>query len=264
MNSKRILSVTKKIIRKAAEVGLDHAGTLILGGAWPYFKKILSPVVEDLERRYPKMLLVGDALAIPDSEKALKALTKEPRFQEMLENGFSKLKDGQGDILRELDRIDAILQEIGESIDHLSDMTEDGFKDVLKALKTARSSRSELEEQTPADFVDELLRGVDVTPKIAKLARFSGSKAQFIKEVLDDGKPNTTYRRELKGLIKNNDFIPEPTEYMVRVSEIFRDELNRQCREVEVQWHADDKWEKETWTFFQERGKWEGAGIKRK
>lgn len=135
MTSKRILSITKKIIRKAAEIGLDQAGALIIPGAWPYFKKVISPVVDELQRRYPKMLLVDDEEALRDSEKAVEALSTDKKLQKLLEDGFSRLEQGQEEILDELDRIDGILQGIGTSVDRLSEMTEDGFNQVLKAIK---------------------------------------------------------------------------------------------------------------------------------
>ena len=45
------LAVAKKIIRKAAEVGLDQAGSLLLPGSWKYFKIVLMPIIKELEKK---------------------------------------------------------------------------------------------------------------------------------------------------------------------------------------------------------------------
>ena len=152
MASTRILSIAKKIIRKAAEIGLDQAGALIMPGAWPYFKKILGPVVDELQRRYPKMLLVDGQEAIADSEKAVEALTTDRKLQKMLDDGFSRLEQGQEEILDELDRIDAKLQDIGTSVENLSEMTEEGFNQVLKAIAPSSGKRAPASPSVTATF----------------------------------------------------------------------------------------------------------------
>lgn len=138
MTSKRILAIAKNIIRKAAEIGLDQAGYLIMSGAWPYFKKILAPVVGELEKKYPNMFLVGDERAIVDSEKAADALSADSQLQRMLEDGLSNLEHGQEQILTELNRMDQKLVGIGTSIDRVGERTKEGFNKVLQALQEPR------------------------------------------------------------------------------------------------------------------------------
>ena len=57
-SSQGLLSLAKKIIREGAIIGLDEAGSRIAGPtAWRYVKKVMAPVVQELEKRYPKLLL---------------------------------------------------------------------------------------------------------------------------------------------------------------------------------------------------------------
>jgi tetratricopeptide (TPR) repeat protein len=123
MSSKRLLSVAKDIIRQAATIGLDEAGTRICGPtAWGYFKKILAPVVDRLKHQYPKLFLVGEEEA---AKKAVDALSKDRELQALLLDGFSKLDRGQKDITALLARQDKTLKGLGNRIDQ-------GFKEAAK------------------------------------------------------------------------------------------------------------------------------------
>jgi tetratricopeptide (TPR) repeat protein len=112
MSSKHILSVAKKIIRVGVRIGLDEAGTRIMGSAWVHFKNVLAPVVEELERQFPKMFLLEE-----EAEKAVKALSVDVKLQEMLSDGLSKLETGQDQILAAIARQEDTLQEIGDRVD---------------------------------------------------------------------------------------------------------------------------------------------------
>jgi len=123
MSSKRLLSVAKKVIRRAAKIGLDEAGTRICGPtAWGYFKKILSPVVDELQNRFPKLFLVGEEEA---AKKAADTLSKDKELQKLLYDGFSKLEKGQDEIRGALARQDKNLKAIGNSLDQ-------GFKEAAR------------------------------------------------------------------------------------------------------------------------------------
>ena len=260
MASKQILSVAKKIIRKAAEVGLDQAGSLIMPTAWPFFKKILMPVVEELERRYPKMFLVGDEKAIIDSEKAIKALSKDSKLKKLLDEGFANLEHGQEQILDELDQIDEKLREIGGSIDRISEMTEDGFNQVLQALKEQRSEDASLEAIDIEEDVKKQMKRVGAPPAVAALIEISSAIGSFMKEVIETGKPNKTYKRDIAGIIKGQGkdarILREMTEYRATASAPYEDEYGRTCREITLTHLNDGKWISGTETFYFHRGQW--------
>ena len=117
MSSNTFLTITKQVIRKGAEIGLDEAGTRICGSAWPYVKNVMSPVVDQLQKRYPKLFLIDDPESVAAGKKAAEEISEDPKLQQMLSDGLSKLQDGQQEILHLLARNDETLQTIGKAID---------------------------------------------------------------------------------------------------------------------------------------------------
>jgi len=112
----RIVVVAKQIIREGAKMGLDAAGTVVCGPAWPFVKKIITPVVNELQKEYPKLFLL-DKDAVATAEKAANALETNPALQKMLESGMESLQEGQQEILDLLARYDNILRDLAESVD---------------------------------------------------------------------------------------------------------------------------------------------------
>jgi hypothetical protein len=258
--SKPILSIAKKIIRKAAEMGLDQAGSLIAPVAWPYLKKVLAPVVKELERKYPKMFFVGDEDAARDSEKAIETLSTDSTLQKMLDEGFSKLEDNQKQILTELDQIDEKLQDIGTSIEQVSEMTEEGFSQIRQALQGQRVKDDLLKRLDVIKDVREQMRRAGATPAVAALLEMSTAIGSFMMEVLETGKPNTIYTRDIAGVIKGQGkdalITGGVTEYRAKGSGPYEDEYGRTCRDITVTHSEDGKWISATNTFYRHRGKW--------
>jgi tetratricopeptide (TPR) repeat protein len=125
MTSDRLLAVSKEVIRQGAEIGLDLAGKTICGPAWPFVQKILSPVIDALQKGYPKLFLLDDRNAADTGEKAAAELSNNPTLQKMLDDGLLALKEGQEEILHLLAKNDDTLQTIGKSIDR-------GFQDAQR------------------------------------------------------------------------------------------------------------------------------------
>jgi tetratricopeptide (TPR) repeat protein len=118
MTSERLLTITKKIIRGAAAVGLEEAGVRIAGPTlWRFIKVGIEPVFRELETRFPKLLLVGETEAKEAAEGAVEALSDDEGLQLMLLEALSGLEDGQERILAMLAQQDDTLQGIGASID---------------------------------------------------------------------------------------------------------------------------------------------------
>ena len=111
MESNRLLELTKQVIRKAAEIGLDAGGMSVCGPAWPVVKQMLSPVLEELEKRYPKLFLKSEEAA-----KAAKDLSEDKALQELVQSGFGGLQRGQEQILATLVRQDKTVKEVGNAI----------------------------------------------------------------------------------------------------------------------------------------------------
>ncbi len=50
-----LLAVTKQIIRATVSIGIDEAGSRLLGStAWNYMKRVIKPVYGQLENKYPR------------------------------------------------------------------------------------------------------------------------------------------------------------------------------------------------------------------
>ena len=117
--SSKIIEVTKKIIISAAKVGIETAGSSLMGPAWPYLKAAVRPVLDELKERYP-----GFASAIngygPNAEaeaaRAVDAISTDPRLQNLIIDGFSNLESGQRNIVNRIGELETILSRQNESI----------------------------------------------------------------------------------------------------------------------------------------------------
>jgi len=125
--SESLLALTKKIIRGAVGVGIDEAGARICGPtAWKYVKKALSPVITELEHRFPKVFLLPE-----EAKKAEATLSSDNVFVKMLNKGFANLKSGQKEILAILAQQNETLSLIGKNVD-------DGFAQLGKEIGTLK------------------------------------------------------------------------------------------------------------------------------
>jgi hypothetical protein len=143
MSKSDLISVTKQIIRAAAKFGLEEAGTITMGPAWPPFKTILSPVIGELEKRYPKFFL----LDVPPGEKppaeaqlvaksAVDTIDSDEQLQNLVLDGFNRLEEGQYEIKNQINKITLRLEAINVSIDQLSDTNDNNFDKIMNQLTT--------------------------------------------------------------------------------------------------------------------------------
>jgi len=117
MDTSRILSVAKEIIRNAAEIGVEEAGTRICGSAWAPLKKVLTPAFKELESRFPALFLAPGPEAKKAASAAVDALGSDASLQKLLTDEFAKLGAGQDEILRVLAAQDETLRGIGAAVD---------------------------------------------------------------------------------------------------------------------------------------------------
>jgi hypothetical protein len=136
-----LVSVAKQVIRAAATYGLEEAGTRIMGSAWKPFKAMLSPVIGELEKRYPKFFLLDVPPGKPPSAEAQRAardavaaLENDNRLQQLVVDGFNKLEEGQYEIKEQIKKISLRLDAINVSIDQLSETNDQKFADVMTQL----------------------------------------------------------------------------------------------------------------------------------
>lgn len=158
--SKDILSLCQKIVRAAVGIGLEEAGNRLCGPtAWRFIKTALSPVVEELEKRYPKIFNIAS-----DADKAAKDLSKDKMLQQLLKTGFENLKEGQEEILAVLARQNRTLINIGKAVDK-------GFKEANERRDEAFTHVNHQLEELNLKFELFLKAGrVDIVPSISELS----------------------------------------------------------------------------------------------
>ena len=138
----RLVSVTKSILRRAAEIGMEAAGAHTMGQAWQPFKKALRPVLNELQRRFPNFFLLETQPGIQAgivAQKAINALSEDPQLQTMIVNGFSNLAYGQQKILGEIDRIENLLIVLGKNFENFESESEKRFQEIMTALNDIRT-----------------------------------------------------------------------------------------------------------------------------
>jgi hypothetical protein len=135
MISPRVLALAKQIVRRTAELGLDEGGTLICGPAWPPIKKILEPVMAELDRRFPNLMLAKTEEAFEAASKAADSLDNDARLQDLLDKGFSGLDIQQKEVFALLARFDDKLEQIGGSIDRGFEATKQSYEAIADQLR---------------------------------------------------------------------------------------------------------------------------------
>jgi tetratricopeptide (TPR) repeat protein len=133
--SPRLLAVAKDIVRSAAELGLDEAGTRICGSLWPSVKKIMQPVISELDRRYPTLMMARTQEATEAAVQAIAALDRDASLKELLDEGFKGIEQGQTDIRALLSRYDDKLHSIGTSIDRGFEHIEQSSDAILDEIR---------------------------------------------------------------------------------------------------------------------------------
>src|SRR6516165_4306888 len=106
MTSPRVLALVKQIVRRTSELGLDEAGTLICGPAWPPIKKILEPVMAELDRRFPNLTLAKTEDAEEAAREAVRVLDNDRALQDLLDERFGRLDLQQKEVFALLARYD--------------------------------------------------------------------------------------------------------------------------------------------------------------
>jgi len=135
----KIFTVTKRIVYGIASIGLEKAGSGIMGSAWPYFKAGMGPVIDRLRDDYPDLFSSkkGSARAQAAAENAVYALETDERLRSLLVASFESLQEGQDEIIAQLAAISGQL----ESIDTRTMRLEEQGGEILRLLK--KPSREE-------------------------------------------------------------------------------------------------------------------------
>lgn len=221
-----IVKVMPKLIRQAAIVGFDEAGKLLLPGIWPILKKILQPVVEELERRYPRsFLLNGSEDADPGQvQAAIDTLSNDEALQQMLISGFAGLKEGQEEILTQITNVQGQLDTIESGVGDLSTLV----SEIQTSLRSQGGEGLEAldVEQIIEEFLGakapELLEKLKNDPTTYQFVVHAIKLGMFFFDVLDNGVDRRTYKFE--GVDGVHLYTPKPRK---------KDESGREYRQIE-------------------------------
>lgn len=117
-----------------------------------------------------------------------------------------------------------------------------------------------MEEVDPVEETRKRLEDTGTPPAVAGLIALSVAIGVFEMEVLESGKPNKTFRRQIKGVVKgygdNARLVPEMTDYRATAGREYYDDHGRTCREVTLTFNRDGEWITQSDVFFLQRGKW--------
>ncbi len=94
------INIAKKVLRKAVGIGIEEAGTRVCGKTgWNAISTIVSPVIEELERRYPGLMLVPEKM-----EEAEQDLNTDATLEAIVQEHLATIESGQKEILAVLFR----------------------------------------------------------------------------------------------------------------------------------------------------------------
>lgn len=110
--SQSLVETAGEVLLEAAKFGLDWSGEKLLGSkGWEGFKRILEPVIERLQEKFPafKFGKGDDAKSIEAAREAVNYLQQNPELHNLLVQGFNDLKQGQQEIRVSVDRVGKLL-----------------------------------------------------------------------------------------------------------------------------------------------------------
>lgn len=189
--SQSLVSIAKKVVSNLAEMGLDGAGQFICGSRWPFFKQVLSPVIEELAERFPD-LFINKAAAGKVRDEIDHSAELHALLAEQYRKYFAELREGQQDIVAFLLRQSEVLTQLSEaSARGARQLNEIGIdvKEALALLRQAEAEQPVPPEQVALE-VDSLQR--DAMEWIEKNRPFSAQRR------LDEA------RRLIRGAVEKN------------------------------------------------------------
>ncbi len=94
------INIAKKVLRKAVGIGIEEAGIRVCGKTgWNAISTVVSPVIEELERRYPGLMLVPEKM-----EEAEQDLNTDATLEAIVQEHLATIESGQKEILAVLFR----------------------------------------------------------------------------------------------------------------------------------------------------------------
>lgn len=205
-----VVDVVKKVVRKGIGFGLDAGGSAACGPLWPFFKEIVTPVVEELENRFPKLFLVSD-----EAEKAIDLMAGDSSLQQDLIAGFDQKfaaqTTGQQDILAFLAGLEETIIDTANTVRRIDERTgQIDFRslavkvDEMHAVMTqsipeVHLSVQEIKQEGQALQADAMRWIENRSPRTAHI------RIEEAKKLLAEGirqSPNDAYLYSLRGYLE--------------------------------------------------------------
>ena len=136
--SSKLVSIAKTIIIESAAIGVNEAGTRIMGSAWPYFKTALKPLFSELKTRIPGFSKLENNSAKNYSsiaKQAVDEINRDRTLHRKIIDGFANLKNGQREILGQLGAIEDVLSKIDGNLNSIHKNTGEKLDLIISILK---------------------------------------------------------------------------------------------------------------------------------
>lgn len=210
-----LISVTKQVIRAAAMVGFEEAGTRIMGSAWRPFKAMIAPVITELENRFPSFFLLDTSpgstppvRAQEAAQEALNAIDDDISLRRMIVDGFNKLDEGQFEIKQQVEKISLRLDAIDVSIDDFAQSSDEKFAQIMDQLD---SIRQQLDQGQSIEFRTNIV----LFPLTFRLP--DGSVDATVRLFVSGNKPVTLSVNKNRPSITVNVAVPRPGLYPYQI-----------------------------------------------
>jgi hypothetical protein len=194
----RLLSTVKKIIFVGVEIGLDEAGSRLLGPtAWKYCKKIVSPVIDVLKEEYPSLAFdkPGDTTAQQAAQDAVNFLSSNKNLQDMLWKNFTELKEGQKEILEGVNQMNVKLDLVSKDINEIKQLLNEQTLSAPGALPEYVNVDDIVEET----YAFMLAKHAPKPCGVCWLPAQSVGVGIFIQKVLEEGQSYKMYHTKIIG-----------------------------------------------------------------
>jgi hypothetical protein len=230
-----LLAITKRIVLEAAKIGIDEAGNFVLGPVWRLLKRVVKPVYDELQERYPNLGLKGTPAAEAAAQEAVRDLSHDKRLEEMLNDGFKNLQEGQAAIMAELNRMNRVFNTHGKTLESIQHVQERILDELNRDRQ--RTQTTELKEYSLLTEFEETANKNNTPPDLRALFKLGLLRSLHTKEVLENGKPHTYYTYVSTGVLVDANqnsisFLRRPTMYYIYTSGSFQDFGYVNCRDV--------------------------------
>ncbi len=202
--SQRLVDTASEVIVEAVKFGLDEAGARILGPtAWNGFKRIASPVIKTLQKRFPSLKFGNpdDQAAKNAAREASLYLRESSELRMMLFDNFDKLGKGQEEILRGINRLERAVEKTSKNVESLVDTTNEILNEIKKSthivsqpiLPTTIDMSDFIEEVYLFARIQARRSGKELNmPVFATLLKITAIEV-FKERVLEDGESFKSY-----------------------------------------------------------------------